>query len=93
MSGLVDKLVMQLLEKDPAARPHAAPAVQLALAEVRRRSMSRAGVAEHASAGFSPLNVTDQKEREEARILLGHGGFDDERKSIDDTAWHDKPLV
>ena len=89
----LDRLVMQLLEKNPAARPHAAPAVQLALAEVRRRSMSRAGVAEHASAGFSPLNVTDQKEREEARILLGHGGFDDQQKSIDDTAWYDRPLV
>jgi hypothetical protein len=89
-----DKLVMQLLEKDPAARPHGAAAVSLALAEVRRRSMSRAGVAEHASAGFSPLNVTDQKERDEARALLGHGALEfDADKNLDSTAWHDKPLV
>lgn len=89
----LDKLVMQMLEKEPADRPHGAPAVLLALAEVRRRSMSRAGVAEHASAGFSPLNVNDKKEREEARILLGHGGFEDESRYNDDTAWHDRPLV
>ncbi len=89
-----DKLVMQLLEKDPANRPHGAPAVGLALAEVRRRSMSRAGVAEHASAGFSPLNVTDQKERDEARVLLGHGAFEfDDDKVHEATPWHDRPLV
>ncbi len=89
----LNRLVMQMLAKDPAARPHGAAAVLLALAEVRRRSMSRVGVAEHASAGFSPLNVNDQKEREEARILLGHGGFEENKNSIGDTAWHDKPLV
>ncbi len=89
-----DKLIMQLLAKDPAGRPHGAAAVALALAEVRRRSMSRTGVAEHASSGFSPLNVTDQKEREEARLLLGHGAmeFDDE-KIEDATAWHDRPMI
>ncbi len=90
----LDKLVMQMLEKDPAKRPHSADAVRLALGEVRKRAMSRAGVAEHTSAGFSPLNVTDQKERDEARILLGHGAveFDDKQK-IDGTPWHEKPAV
>ena len=89
-----DKLIMQLLEKDPAKRPHGATAVGLALAEVRRRSMSRAGVAEHASSGFSPLNVTDQKERDEARVLLGHGALSfDEEPQHHDAAWHDRPLV
>lgn len=89
----LNKLVMQLLAKDPSARPHGAQAVLLALAEVRRRSMSRAGVAEQTSAGFGPLNVTDQEERKEARILLGHGGFEQERRYNDHTAWHDRPLV
>ena len=90
----LDKLVMQLLEKNPDDRPHGAAAVTLALAEVRRRAMSRAGVAEHASAGFSPLNVTDQKERDEARVLLGHGALDfDEDNVAEPTAWHDRPLV
>ena len=90
----LDKLVMQLLAKDPGGRPHSAEAVSLALAEVRRRAMSRAGVAEHTSAGFSPLNVNDQKEREEARVLLGHGALEAEDRSVPDgTPWHEQPLV
>ena len=90
----LDKLIRQLLEKKPDKRPHSAEAVKLALNEVRKRAMSRAGVAEHNSAGFSPLNVSDQKERDEARILLGHGAveFDDEQLP-DGTPWHEKPSV
>lgn len=87
----LDKLVMQLLDKDPAARPHNAAAVKLALAEVRKRAMSRSGVAEHASAGFSPLQVTNQKDRDEARVLLGHHIVDlDEDKNEDVTSWYEK---
>ena len=90
----LDKLIMQLLEKDPNDRPHGAAAVVLALQEVRRRSMSRAGVAEHVSQGFSPLNVTDQKERDEARILLGHGALDiDEDKVVERPEWYDRAIV
>ena len=90
----LDKLVMQLLEKNPAERPHGAVAVSLALQEVRRRSMSRVGVAEHVSQGFSPLNVTDQKERDEARILLGHGALEfDKDEVVDPPAWHDQSLI
>jgi len=90
----LDKLVMQLLAKNPRSRPNGAAAVALALAEVRRRSSSRKGVAEHLSAGFSPLNVADQKERDEARVLLGREAvtFDDETPA-EPTAWHDSPLV
>ncbi|MEX0825008.1 MAG: serine/threonine-protein kinase [Pirellulaceae bacterium] len=65
LSALVD----QLLQKDPASRPHGAPAVQLALREVRKRSAAGTGVAEHSSAGFSPLKLDTDKE--EARKLLG----------------------
>lgn len=88
-----DKLIMQLLEKKPANRPHGAPAVGLALAEVRRRAMSRAGVAEHASAGFSPLNVTDQKERDEARALLGRKAIEQDDEPEAPSDWHDRPAV
>lgn len=89
-----DKLLTQLLHKNPSARPNGAVATGLALAEVRRRSMSRAGVAEHASAGFSPLSVTDQKEKEEARVLLGRGALQFEDEQIPDaTPWHERPLV
>tara|TARA_R110002049_G_scaffold4601_5_gene32366 strand:+ start:513948 stop:515579 length:1632 start_codon:yes stop_codon:yes gene_type:complete len=88
----LSKLISQLLSKDPAARPAGAAAVKLALGEVRRRSMSRAGVAEHASSGFSPLSVTDQSERDEARTLLGRELVNvDDEEAPDATPWHDKP--
>ena len=90
----LDKLVMQILEKDPNDRPHSAAAVTLALKEVRRRAMSRAGVAEHVSQGFSPLNVTDQKERDEARILLGHGALEvDEKEIVAKPEWYDRAII
>ena len=49
-----DKLIMQLLEKNPAQRPVTAVAVRMALAEVRKRALSRSGVAEHVSRGLVP---------------------------------------
>ncbi len=91
----LDKLVMQLLQKTPSARPPNAGAVKLALAEVRRRSMSRSGVAEHASAGFSPLAVTDQRDRDVARALLGREAILMEEKDAHAGAidWHDQPWL
>ncbi|MEM9644393.1 MAG: serine/threonine-protein kinase [Planctomycetota bacterium] len=87
----LDKLVNQLLQKDAMARPNGASAVKLALGEIRKRSMSRAGVAEHVSSGFSPLQVTSQKEKDEARALLGRELVDlDEPADADHTSWHDK---
>lgn len=90
----LDKLVMQLLEKDPARRLPSAEAAVLALNEVRKRALSRAGVAEHTSAGFSPLNVTDQKARDEARTLLGQQAVELPDEPVPDgTPWHEKPSV
>ncbi|EMI43812.1 serine/threonine-protein kinase [Rhodopirellula sp. SWK7] len=90
----MDRLVMQLLSKDPAGRPVSAEAVKLQLGEVRRRAMSRSGVAEHASSGFSPLAVTNQADREEARVLLGkHASTEPAKQVIDATPWHDKAWV
>ncbi|MCA9136800.1 MAG: serine/threonine protein kinase [Planctomycetales bacterium] len=92
-----DKLIMQLLEKDPVNRPPTATAVKLALAEVRKRSLSRTGVAEHASSGFSPLQVTSQREKDEARTILGRGVVDlnaaEEEETPDATVWHDQPWL
>lgn len=87
----LDKLLMRLLEKDPRRRPPGAAAVKLALAEVRKRAMSRTGVAEHASAGFSPLAVTNQKQTDEARALLGRElvGLDEEEQQ-DPAEWYEK---
>lgn len=91
-----DKLIMHLLEKNPANRPPSATAVRMALAEVRKRSLSRTGVAEHASSGFSPLQVTSQQDKDEARTLLGRGIVDlnkveEEDEIPDATVWHDQP--
>ena len=88
-----DKLILQMLEHDPTDRPTSMEAVVLGLAEVRRRAMSRAGVAEHTSAGFSPLNTNDQKDREEARALLGQLGTLEEERIEHHVEWHDRPWV
>jgi serine/threonine protein kinase len=89
----LDKLIMHLLQKAPAARPHGTAAVKLALAEVRKRSMSRTGVAEHASSGFSPLNVTSQDDRDVARKLLGREALSFDQPVKESVAWHDRPAV
>lgn len=90
----LDRLLSQLLEKKPASRPHGAASVRLALAEVRRRAASRAGVAEHASSGFSPLAVTDQSQKDEARRLLGREPIDvDDPKTDDGSEWYEKSWV
>lgn len=93
----LDKLILQLLDKNPVARPPTATAVKAALSEVRRRAMSRSGVAEHASAGFSPLQVTNQEQRDEARTLLGRELISvaekDDEEAPDATVWHDKTWV
>ena len=87
----VSSLVDHALQKDPDARPHDARAFALALAEARRRSAGLAGVAEHASSGFSPLQVTGQDAKDEARKLLGRDLIDlDEPEPPDASAFHDK---
>lgn len=91
----VDTLVMQLLAKDPSERPISAEAVKLQLTEVRRRSMSRGGVAEHASSGFTPMVQSDQSKRSEARSVLGHDKVKPRvlRSSMDATPWHDRAII
>ncbi len=91
----LDKLVSHLLQRSPNARPHSASAVRMALAEVRKRAMSKSGVAEHVSSGFSPLNMTDQKQRDEARQLLGRELVDvdtDSSFKLESGPWYDKAL-
>ncbi|MEO1527767.1 MAG: protein kinase [Planctomycetota bacterium] len=95
----LDKVIMQLLEKDPTQRPPSATAVRMSLEEVRKRSLSRAGVAEHASAGFSALQVTSQQDKDEARTLLGRGIVNLKRAAQEEddeddggyVVWHDQP--
>jgi eukaryotic-like serine/threonine-protein kinase len=90
----LDKVILQLLEKDPDARPHGATAVKLALAEARRRSLARTSVVEATSAGFGPLNVNDQSERDAVRRLLGRDpvSYQDD-VTTNHTSWHEKGWV
>jgi hypothetical protein len=81
-------VIEQLLEKDPAARPHGAAAVVLALREVRRRSAEGIGVAQHASSGFSPLRVDVDKN--EAKALLGHLPVEEDAPEDDGAEFYEK---
>ncbi len=86
----VSTIVEQALEKETDSRPHDANALALALAEARRRSSGMSGVAEHASSGFSPLQMTRQKDKEEARKLLGRDALEDSDSVPDGTAYYEK---
>jgi len=87
----VSSLIDQALQKDPNARPHDARNFALALSEARRRSAGLAGVAEHASSGFGPLQVTQQREKDEARKLLGRELVELRDADLPDgTPFHDK---
>lgn len=65
----LDKLVEQMLQKDPNKRPYTAAAVRLALEETQKNIAEGRGVAEHASGGVSALRMG--QDREEARGVLG----------------------
>ena len=69
----LDALVAQMLEKDPAKRPHGAAAVRLALQEIKRRVAEGTGVTEHAAGGISALKVGAN--RTDARKLLGRDEY------------------
>ncbi len=85
----VSTIVQQALEKDIDLRPHDAKSLAMALTEAKRRSSGLSGVAEHVSSGFSPLQMTKQKDRDEARKLLGRDSLD-VGEIPDGTAYHDK---
>ncbi len=55
--------------KDPRHRPFSATALQLAFKEAQRRHVEGVGVLQHATAGFSPLQLT--ADRAEAEKVLG----------------------
>jgi serine/threonine protein kinase len=86
----VSTVVQQTLEKDMFARHHDAKALFMALTEARLRSSGLSGVAEHVSSGFSPLQMTKQKEKEEARKLLGRDALTDSDAIGDSTPYHER---
>jgi len=85
----VSTVVQQTLEKDAASRPHDARAFAMALVEARRRSSGLSGVAEHVSSGFSALQMTKQKDKDEARKLLGLELLDGDEGRRDATPYHE----
>ncbi len=62
-------IVEQLLAKDPKLRPFSTTALRLAFKEAQRRQAQGVGVLQHATAGFSPLQL--KADRNEAEKLLG----------------------
>lgn len=87
----ISALVEQALAKEIGSRPYDARAFAQALAEARQRSGGLTGVAEHASSGFSSLQVTKQPEKDEARKLLGRELVDiDEAVVPEATPLHEK---
>lgn len=66
LSAIID----QLLSKDPRSRPFGAAAVVLAFKEAEKRASEGVGVLQHATSGFSPLQLP-QTNRSEAEKVLG----------------------
>lgn len=85
----LNAIVEQLLQKDPRRRPFGAAAVQLAFREAQRRHASGVGVLQHATAGFSPLQL--KADREEAEKVLGIKPKKKRKEST--TPFHERPLV
>lgn len=83
----LDVLVSQLLEADPARRPHGPAAVSLALVETKRRVSAGTSVAEHAVSGLSPLKM--QTDKAEARKVLGYK----ESRPRDRRPLHERPVI
>ena len=61
--------MQQLLSRDPSKRPFSLIAVELAFKEAQKRQAQGVGVLQHATAGFSPLQL--QADRGEAEKVLG----------------------
>ncbi|MEM7474350.1 MAG: serine/threonine-protein kinase [Planctomycetota bacterium] len=82
-------IVNQLLSRDPAKRPFSLTAVQLAFKEAQKRQEQGVGVLQHATAGFSPLQL--EADRGEAEKVLGIKPKKRKKKKADvgffDQAW------
>jgi hypothetical protein len=65
----LEALVAQMLEKDPARRPHFASAVQVALDEIKEKAAVGAGVVQHAVKGASSALRAPDGHSEVRRLL------------------------
>lgn len=85
----LDALVTQLLEKDPARRPHSAGAVVLALQETKSKVASGGGVTQHALGGISSLKM--DLDKDEVRKLVGRKTSQQEERLADETPIYERP--
>ncbi len=85
----LNAIVEQLLAKDPSQRPFSAAALQLAFKETIRRQAEGVGVLQHATAGFSPLQM--KVDRAEAEKVLGIKP--QKTKKPDEGSFFEKPWV
>lgn len=65
----MNAIVEQLLSSDPKVRPYSVTALLLAFKEAEKRQADGVGVLQHATSGFSPLQM--KVDREEAEKVLG----------------------
>lgn len=84
-------IVEQLLSKDAKQRPFSATALQLAFKEAQRRQAEGASVLQHATSGFSPLQM--KVDREEAEKVLGIKPKKKRRKRDPEASFFDQAWV
>ncbi len=78
----LSSIVEQLLSKESIRRPFSANATVMALREAQRRATEGIGVAQHATSGFSPLQLNTN--RAEAEKALGHKKKKNKKQHQDD---------
>ena len=86
----LNAIVDQLLSKNPRQRPFSATALQLAFKEAQRRHGEGVGVLQHATAGFSALQMGAN--REEAEKVLGIKPKK-KRRDADGASFFERPWV
>lgn len=87
----LNAIVEQLLSKDPKLRPFSIQALQLAFKEAQRRHSQGVGVLQHATAGFSPLQL--KVDRAEAERVLGVKQTKKKRNAEASTPLHEQPWI
>lgn len=85
LSAIVD----QLLSKDPQRRPFSIAACLLALREAERRQSQGVGVLQHATAGFSPLQMNVDRSEAEKVLGIKHK----KEKPVRETSFLESPWV
>lgn len=87
----LSSIVEQLLEKAPEKRLFSATATSMALNEAQRRAMLGTSVVQHATSGFSPIQLKSA-DRKEAEKVLGYKKKKQRRESDgNEPAFYERP--